>query len=210
MTHTIFQDDSNQWRVQAFVDSYVLSEENGNVIFLSMFGSTLSVKSLTAQILNNRDNIHIKDGFDRIIKTKEDHRFISVHKGSSILKSYNRNIKPGITQKVLFSEDCFVPWKSEHNNSKLFIFGKTEQEAKERAFKIIDKCTLVPLKLSWVNWLWNKVIEYNNDRPYFEQDICTGGELPSDMKVCKFVQMPSSDWLESEVRENFKELASMN
>lgn len=195
--HTIIQDNKeNKGRVQAYVDSFILTETAASVKYLSMFGTTGSIKSLTAQIIANRDSIHLMDDTNRFI-LQEGYKPLELKRGLDSMRTNTRNVKPGVTHKILFSPDYFVPWKK--NGVLEFItFGSTDEEARKRTFHIVDKLTQVPLKDAWIDWLW-ETLTLDSTLPM----PIVGGDVP-EFANCRMIPIPNDDWLEARIQENLE------
>lgn len=194
-TYQIVQTDANLSQVNVYCDSFIVF--NGTVIFLSFYGTTVAVKSITAQIINNRGGIYLIDPTGQYFSPDE--KDIELKRNSTRLMHIGKNIKPGITQKILFSENLFFPWKN--GNSRFLAFGETEKDAISRGFAVIDKMTTVPLKISWKNWLWERLQE-NADTPMIQSNL-------KEFGYCKILDMPSDEDLEAEIIENLELLKTI-
>ncbi|MFZ5572882.1 MAG: hypothetical protein ACOZF0_20985 [Thermodesulfobacteriota bacterium] len=193
--HTIIQENKeNKGRVQAHVDSFILTETAAPVKYLSLFGTTGAVKSLAAQIIANRDSIHLMDETGRFI-LQEGCKPLELKRGGDSMRTYTRNVKPGVTHKILYSPDCFVPWKKT-GACEFITFGPTDEEARKRAFHIVDRLTNVPLKDAWIDWLW-ETLTLDSMLPM----PVVGGDVP-EFANCRMIPIPNDDWLEARIRED--------
>ncbi len=195
--HKIVQESmESRGRVQAYSDSFILTESFGSVKYLSMFGASIAVKSLTAQIIGNRDSVHIVGDSGRFILSGGCGP-LELTRGTEHLRTYTRNVRPGVTHKILYSPDYFVPWKK--SDVREFItFGPTDEDARKRAFSIVDKLGNVPLKTSWRDWLWERMtLDDMAPMPI------VGGDVP-EFANSRFMFVPGDAWLEACIREDLE------
>ncbi len=195
--HKIIQNNKeNKGRVQAYADSFILTETSGSVKYLSMFGTTGAVKSLAAQIIGNRDSIHIIDETGSFI-LHEGYKPLELSRGTDPIRSYTRNVKPGVTHKILYSPDYFVPWKKQ-DVREFITFGQNDEDARKRVFHIVDKLGNVPLKASWLDWLWEKMTMDS----MLPMPIVGGDVL--EFANSRIVSVPDDAWLEACIQEDLE------
>ncbi|QTA78435.1 Uncharacterized protein dnl_06570 [Desulfonema limicola] len=188
-------------QVYVYCDTYVLSDNTDSVKYLSFFGATAAVKSVTAQIIGNREGVLLENesGF---IKQDSTGNFLRLKRGyTAQVKTLTKNLKPGITHKIIYAHALFSPWKFE-DTSRFIAFGKTEEEAVNRTFFIVDKLTSIPLKESWKYWLWQKLTQ---DTETEEVPVKTGGDSDR-FSFCRILNVPDDDWLENEIRTDLEYL----
>lgn len=197
--YRIIQKEVSGKMVQAYVDSFILTsnETAGSVKYLSMFGSSVIVKALIAQIIENNSPNLVNAKNQYIVGNTGTP--VKITRGFQHLRVATKALKPGITHKIIFSEEHFKPWKKK-NPKEFLTFGNTIEKAKERAFKVIDKITTVPLKPSWINWLW-RILTEDADLP-----VPILGGQDEILKYAAILRVPNSDWLETQIKENLEEL----
>ena len=195
--HKIIQENmENNGRVQAYADSFILTESFGSVKYLSMFGTTGAVKSLTAQIIGNRNDVRIIDDNGRFILQEGD-KPLELTRGDDPMRVYTRCVKPGVTHKILFSPDAFSPWRKP-GVSEFVTFGTTDPDARKRAFHIVDILGNVPLKESWTDWLWEKMtLDDLSPMPI------VGGDVP-EFANSRIISVPDDAWLEACIKEDLE------
>ena len=200
--HKIVQENKdNKGRVQVYADSFILTETFGSVKYLSMFGTTGAVKSIAAQIISNRDSIHIIDETGKHV-LQDGYKPLELNRGNDWLRNYTRCVKPGVTHKILYSVDYFIPWKK-MEVSEFITFGPTDQDARKRAFQIVDKLGNVPLKETWIDWLWEKLMEDN-----FTPTPIVGGAIP-EIANSAIVSVPGDTWLEACIMRDLEKLKTL-
>ena len=200
--HKVIQENKdNKGRVQVYADSFILTETFGSVKYLSMFGTTGAVKSLAAQIISNRDSIHIIDESGKYV-LQEGYKPLELNRGTDPLRTYTRCVKPGVTHKILFSPDYFIPWKKV-DAAEFITFGPTDQDARKRAFHIVDKLGNVPLKETWIDWLWEKLLEDS-----FSPMPIVGG-IVQEFTNSRIVPVPNDAWLETCIKEDLAMLKTL-
>ncbi len=167
--HEITQTDSKcSGQVGVYADSFIITID-GNVIHMSTFGTTSAMKSITAQIVNNRNGILI-NGDDGYIKTVTEYP-IHLKRGYDQVRTITKNIRPGIVNRIFYSENLFRPWKVD--GERIFLaFGETEEQARSRTFSVADKISEIPLKETWKDWLWEILTV---DWQWPETDLIIGG-----------------------------------
>ncbi len=197
--HTIIQDNiDNKGRVTAYVDGFIVLEKSGTVKYLSMFGTTTAVKALSAQIIANRDGIHLLDDTGEFV-LQEGYRPLEIKRDDGAIRSFTRSVRPGVTHKILFAWGDFMPWKNP--GAREFIaFGPTDASARKRVFHIVDKLSEAPLMASWTDWLWDQ-LAMDAVSPIM------GGSVP-ELLHCRMIPMPDEAWLEERILQDLAILKS--
>ncbi|MBW2000268.1 MAG: hypothetical protein JRJ29_20205 [Deltaproteobacteria bacterium] len=116
--------------VQCYTDAYI-TDTNGFLYFISIFGRPGVVKAIGAAILEGR-SVEIEG-----VKVSRPHR---------PMQSLTQNLG-GLSHKVILCQDYFT------GSDYRILLG----EDKHRAFEFLDANVSTPLKREWTDWLWEKV-----------------------------------------------------
>ena len=196
-TYKIIQSNSDSMgQVSAYCDSFIFY--NRAIVFFSFYGTTVSVKSIVAQIITNRGGLFLEDTEGVLFQI--DNYSVELKRNFEKLRIITKNIKPGITQKVLYSEDLFFPSKKEEQTDVL-IFGKTKEDAIPRFFGLLDQMTTIPLKKTWNYWLWEK-LEDQLKEPVVNTSC-------AEFDYCRVIKMPSDEWLKDSISEDLEYLREL-
>ncbi|MBF0121200.1 MAG: hypothetical protein HQK79_20395 [Desulfobacterales bacterium] len=171
--------------VTAYVDDYVVGSD-GIVIYLALFGVTAAVKSLSAQIIERKMGVKILDETNKVLVKDLKKEY------GSRLRMITQVVKSGVVYRILYSEKYFLPWKSK-TSDEFLTYGQNEEASKERIFSILDKVTSVPLKKSWITWLYENVIETS--------EVNIGGQ---DFQNCKVITIPDEDSFAEKITSNLE------
>jgi hypothetical protein len=145
---------------------------------LSLIGSPSHVKAMSALIYSGDWDCRVSDNNDNLA----DLRF-----SGSIRTCRTRKIGE-VVNRVLVATG-FNEF-SDHAT----VFGPDLPTVQERAFRRVDKATIIPLKPQWQEWLWETMISP-------EKLYSFGGE---DFQEAYLVNIPCDETLESHVLEAIK------
>lgn len=162
-------------KVYAYTRGYILDAE-GNILWISLFGGSMALKTLAAQLFGGQGaDVRKADGWRHIVR---------IQKGSSPLRALTQ-VTADVASKIIFHPDVFTPWKSGSPERRILVFGETIEEAKMRLFRAVDRMVSTPLSPEWTDWLWDNLEEL--DTRFFLPDldqfsICQYMELPADFE----------------------------
>lgn len=185
----------------SYCDEFIADDE-GSLVYASMFGPVTAIKAIVAQILTRRPNIRLVD------LEKGEHEYVATHSGTplnvlrgdmDILRVMSKNIKPGVVHKILFADNLFRPWVYGQAN-KCFVYGKDWRQASNMLFKIINKKSTVPLKETWDLWLWEKTTNSRQSR------FSKSRQLAENFTYCEYQMLPGDSELEKWLKDDFMEL----
>lgn len=170
-------------KVYVYTNAYILDVE-GNILWISLFGSSMALKTLAAQLFSGQ-------GAD--VRNAKDWRLMAhIQKGKTPLKALTQ-VTADVAHKILFRPDALTPWKFEGPENRILVFGETLDEAKKRLFRIVDRMVQTPLSPRWSGWLWENVEEL--DIRLFIPD-------PGPFDVCRYVELTAD--LEERLLEDLK------
>ncbi len=170
-------------KVYAYTKAYILDAE-GNILWISLFGSSTALKTLAAQLFSGQGaDVRKADGWQLLDR---------IRKGENPLKTLTQ-VTADVAHKILFRPDAFMPWKLESSEKRILVFGETLDKAKSRLFKIVDRMVPTPLSPRWSGWLWENVKEH--DIRLFLPD-------PGPFDVCRYVELPAD--LEERLLDDLK------
>jgi hypothetical protein len=200
--YTIYQSNlESAGQVKVYADSFIITED-GNVIYASMFGTSAAMKSISAQIIENKFGILICDNETGNLFNNKAGYPLHLTKGNERMRTITKNLKPGVVHRILYSESFFVP-RSAQGDEKFLAYGETDEEAITRAFRIVDKLSEIPLKDTWKHWLFNMLMEPDYS---FDPLIVGGLDHAPQFKRCRLFVKPPESYLEEQIRENLSEL----
>ena len=170
-------------KVYGYARGYILDAEQ-NVLWLSLFGGSTSIKALTAQLFGG-DSIEIRTPGAR-------NPVIAVQKGKNTLRALTQ-AAGDIVHKIIFQPGVLIPWKLELQEKRIVTFGKTIEEAKQHLFRSVDKLVPTPLSPKWTHWVWENVEDL---------DLTLFAPAIEQFTVCRYVRVP--DDFEARILDDLK------
>lgn len=160
-------------KVYAYTRGYILDAE-GNILWISLFGSSMALKTLAAQLFSGQGaDVRKAEGWRHIVR---------IQKGSNPLRTLTQ-VTADVASKIVFQPDVFTPWKSVSSDQRrILVFGKTLEEAKTRLFRAVDRLVSTPLSPEWTEWLWDNLEEL--DTRFFLPDLMQFG-------ICQYMELPA-------------------
>lgn len=173
MQHRAIHSSYVHGSVTCYSDGYIL-DASGEILYLSIFGGPMELKTITAQIMQGWQVNVYEDCTDWRYVTR-------IARGRKFVKPWSANMA-NVGHKVFFSLTDFTPWKNEFSGSCALVFGRDLEQAKNRLFLIVRAMSTVPLSPQWSDWLWS-VCEDVEFQKFGEQE---------EFKVCRYVFVPDN------------------
>jgi hypothetical protein len=158
-------------KVYGYARGYILDAEQ-NVLWLSLFGGSTSIKALAAQLFNG-DSLEIRTPGARS-------PVLSVQKGKNTLRALTR-AAGDIVHKIIFQPGALIPWRSGIEEKRIVTFGKSIEEAQQHLFRSVDRLVPTPLSPKWSSWVWENVEDL--DLTFFTPAI-------EQFAFCRYVRVP--------------------
>ena len=173
---------------RAFVDSMI--HERGPSSFchyISLWGKSQDVEAVWESM---------KRGQCVTVTSKDTRRFLWLR--FDLRKRESRVMVkrlPGNLVHVLYINATMTP-----RHSTCVVWGRTEEEMIDRAFRILDLFSSVPLRESWKHWLWEHVLRSHT------QELSSHGE---QFAHARLLRPPSDRKLHAAITENLDTLRNL-
>lgn len=115
--------------------------DNYALVFLSIFGSTNSVRTIWARLRENYGNVEVGS------------QTIYLHKGFRYIKMQSPLKSPGTSHLVMLEE------KATHQVNSASEFYQIGENSNVEFFSRLDRLCNVPFRKEWASFLWEKGIE---------------------------------------------------
>jgi hypothetical protein len=158
-------------KVYTYTRGYILDAE-GEILWISLFGSSMSLKTLAAQLFSGQ-------GAD-VRKANTYQYIVRIQKGEHPLRALTQ-VTADLAIKIIFQPYAFTPWKSESKEKRILVFGETLDHAQAKLFRVVDRMISTPLSPRWARWIWDSVDDL--DIRFFVPDI-------KQFNICHYVQLP--------------------
>jgi len=123
-------------------DLIVDPEETDTVYFMSICGYQVTVKGITANLLENY-GISIELEGDEHYLVRSDFGY----------KVQIKKLPSGLVHAIVYPT-LALPKNDEDEQNRFFIFTDRERERRELFFRHLDEKVEIPLHPSWTKWLW--------------------------------------------------------
>lgn len=129
-----------------YTDQYIVREHDRAPLLLSMFGTQMGVKTLSAQLMEGRPITIYEDTLNWKYVTE-------ISREKEVLRSFGGNVA-NVGHKIFISLNDLKPWKGVHG-SCILTYGPDVDSAKTRLFRIVNEMFDIPLRPEWTDWVWS-------------------------------------------------------
>ena len=186
--YKVIQDEAGR-QASVFCDEYVL-DPMGGVIYASMFGPAIAMKSIAAQIIMRRPMVQLVDlETDDFLLNRNYKPLHLLRDHESRLRVVTKTIKNGIVHKIFYVENLFQPWLYP-GTKKAFVYGSDWKESAQKAFQIVNKISPIPLKENWALWLWERMSRYRDENLLVSAkafSFCTLLSVPEEDEIKEWI-----------------------
>ena len=173
--------------IEAYVAGLICRQQavslDGTIYLASLFGTAAAIESVSSAILASY-KVFItweEDGKTRELRVyRPNHPMVS---------DFRQKYEGGVVTKILYT-----PRVLSQRNSFVVIAGPDMPTVKKRAFLRLDQITTVPLKESWIDYLWEGILQP-------EKLISWGSR---EVTEAWMIYIPSDDELQEHVIEGIR------